>query len=168
MKCILFTGTWRLVNKEVENDVRACVQEVLSHGDGIVTGFATGVDYFAAEESMKLFPDGSRLKTILPATLDQYIYDYHKNWCTAPITKYDIEKVNTLLQSIKAINPGVIAEMYHDDEMILQEDYDDRNTEMLKIAHGVCAFQVNDSVGTQDAINKASKSGIPIIIHKKY
>ncbi len=38
MKWILFTGTWRLTNSEVEHDVRAAAREVLSRGDGIVTG----------------------------------------------------------------------------------------------------------------------------------
>ena len=38
MKWILFTGTWRLVNEEVERDVRQATREVLARGDGIITG----------------------------------------------------------------------------------------------------------------------------------
>ena len=38
MKWIIFTGTWRLTNKEVEEDVRNAVRECISHGYGIVTG----------------------------------------------------------------------------------------------------------------------------------
>ncbi len=38
MKWVIFTGTWRLTNKQVEEDVRHAVREVLSRGDGIVTG----------------------------------------------------------------------------------------------------------------------------------
>lgn len=38
MKWILFTGTWRLTNSEVEDDVRSSVRDVLASGDGIVTG----------------------------------------------------------------------------------------------------------------------------------
>ena len=38
MKWIIFTGTWRLTNDEVESDVRAAVREVLLAGNGIVTG----------------------------------------------------------------------------------------------------------------------------------
>lgn len=38
MKWILFTGTWRLTNKEVEHDVRKAVQEVIARGDGVLTG----------------------------------------------------------------------------------------------------------------------------------
>jgi hypothetical protein len=38
MKWILFTGTWRLTDAEVEHDVRASAHEVIERGDGIVTG----------------------------------------------------------------------------------------------------------------------------------
>ena len=38
MKWILFTGTWRLTNQEVEHDVRKATREVFLHGDGLVTG----------------------------------------------------------------------------------------------------------------------------------
>lgn len=38
MKWILFTGTWRLTNQEVESDVREAAREVLARGDAIVTG----------------------------------------------------------------------------------------------------------------------------------
>lgn len=38
MKWILFTGTWKLTNQQVEDDVRAAAREVLIRGDAIVTG----------------------------------------------------------------------------------------------------------------------------------
>ena len=38
MKWVLFTGTWRLTNAEVEQDVRTAVREVLARGDGVLTG----------------------------------------------------------------------------------------------------------------------------------
>jgi preprotein translocase subunit YajC len=42
MKWILFTGTWRLTNKEIERDVRQAVLDVINRGDGIVTGGGYG------------------------------------------------------------------------------------------------------------------------------
>src|ERR1035437_8450130 len=104
MKWILFTGTWRLTNKDVEHDVRVAVREVLSRGDRIVTGGATGVDYFAMDEAMKLYPDASRLKVIIPAMFKGYIYDYYTNWCKEPITKETINDLETLLLKIKTAN----------------------------------------------------------------
>ena len=38
MKWILFTGTWRLKNSEVENDVRLATRQVFENGDGLLTG----------------------------------------------------------------------------------------------------------------------------------
>jgi len=38
MKWVIFTGTWRLTNKEVEEDVRSAVRDCISNGYGIVTG----------------------------------------------------------------------------------------------------------------------------------
>lgn len=101
MKWILFTGTWRLVDEQVEKDVREYAQEVLARGDGIVTGGATGVDYFAMDEAMKTFPDASRLRVIIPAYLKDYVYDYHTNWCQTPVTTEAINSLGNILISIK-------------------------------------------------------------------
>lgn len=38
MKWILFTGTWRLTNSDVERDVRKVAREVIARGDGVLTG----------------------------------------------------------------------------------------------------------------------------------
>jgi hypothetical protein len=43
-----------------------------------------------------------------------------------------------------------------------------RNQEEVNRADAVYAFQVNDSLGTQDTIDKAVTKGIPILLHKKY
>lgn len=166
MKWILFTGTWRLTNKEVENDVRQAVRDVLGRGDGIVTGGATGVDYFAMDEAMKLYPDASHLKVIIPAVFKSYVYDYHTNWCTEPITTESINNLEVVLRKIKDANPEALVEMPND--IITQDHYNLRHDEEVKISDEVYAFQVNESTGTQDTINKASASGLPITLHKKY
>ncbi|MBP6948740.1 MAG: hypothetical protein KBC41_01395 [Candidatus Pacebacteria bacterium] len=166
MKWILFTGTWKLTNQEVENDVREATREVLSRGDGIVTGGATGVDYFAMDEAMRLYPDASRLKVIIPAMFKSYVYDYHTNWTIAPITTENVNNLEKLLQKIKDANPESLSEMPND--IITQDHYNDRHDEEVKISDEVYAFQVNNSTGTQDTIDKASKSGLPIVLHKKY
>jgi hypothetical protein len=166
MKWILFTGTWKLTNKEVENDVRTAVREVISRGDGIVTGGATGVDYFAMDEAMKLHPDASRLKVIIPATFASYVYDYHTNWTMPPVTTEIVHDLERLLQKIKDANPQSLIEMPND--VITQDHYNDRHDEEVEISDEVYAFQVNNSTGTQDTIDKAARSGLPITVHKKY
>ncbi len=166
MKWILFTGTWRLTNQYVENDVRAAAREVLARGDGIVTGGATGVDYFAMDEAMKMFPDASHLRVIIPAVFKSYIHDYNTNWCMDPVTKDTILELERLLQKIKNADPLALIEM--DNDIITQDHYDLRHDEEVKISDEVYAFQVNGSTGTQDTIDKAMRSGLPITLHKKY
>src|SRR5262249_27268627 len=127
MTWTLFTGTWRLTNKEVERGVRKAAREVLSRGDGIVTGGATGVDYFAMDEASKLDPSFGRLRVIIPAYLDDYIEDYRANWLHAPITGDDIDSLAALLRSIRSKNPDALVEMPY--RKITQEHYNLRHDE---------------------------------------
>lgn len=166
MKWVLFTGTWRLTSEEVEHDVRKAVRDVLARGDGVLTGGATGVDYFAMDESLKHNPTASHLRVIIPARLENYIDDYFTNWFHHPITQKDIENLAELLRKIKGISPTSIMEMPY--TIITQEHYNLHNTEEVRYADEVHAFQVNDSTGTQDTIDKAIKADLPIAFHKKY
>jgi hypothetical protein len=166
MKWILFTGTWRLTNAEVEKDVREAVREVVARGDGVLTGGATGVDFFAKDEALKQNPDATRIKIIIPAFLEDYIHDVHTNWCTPPITKEYVDRLAELLRKIKEIRPESIIEMPN--KIITQHHYDLRNIEEVKVADGVFAFQVNKSSGTQQTIDEANLVGVPILLHKEY
>jgi hypothetical protein len=166
MKWILFTGTWRLTNQEVEKDVRSVAREVIKGGDGIVTGGTTGVDYFAMDEAMKIDPAASHLRVVIPANLKSYCFDYHTNWCTAPVTADSINDLEVLLRKIQAANPDALIEMPYD--IITQEHYNLRHNEEVAISDEVYAFQVNNSTGTQDTIDKAGNAGLPVTLHKKY
>lgn len=166
MRWILFTGTWRLTNKEVEEDVRAAAREVLARGDSIVTGGATGVDYFAMDEAMQIDSSASRLVVIIPATLEDYIHDYRTNWCQAPITKETIDNLAKLLFNIQKARANALVELPN--TVITQDHYNLRHDEEVMRSSAVYAFQVNDSTGTQDTIDKAKKAGLPIEVHKKY
>ncbi len=167
MKWIIFTGTWRLTNSEVESDVRNSVRKVLADGDAIITGGATGVDYFCMDECFKLGAL-NKLRIFIPSTLKHFIEDYHKNWCTDPITKEDIQILEDLLIKIKNNNPTSLLEMRGKTGDITQDMYDERHNEEVLYADEVHAFQVNNSTGTQDTIDKASRVGVSTTLHKKY
>jgi len=168
MKWIIFTGTWRLTNKEVENDVRSAARKIFEAGDGLVTGGATGVDYFAMDEFVKLNPDCNRIRIFIPARLKHYIRDYRKNWKHAPIKNVDIDNLAYLLNIIKKRNPSAVFEVRKDKGDILQYDYDLRHNEEVTFSDEVYAFRVNDSAGTSDTIKKAESAGLPIKLYKKY
>lgn len=95
-----------------------------------------------------------------------YVYDYHTNWCVPPITSETINNLEELLQRIKEADPLALIEMPND--IITQDHYNDRHNEEVAISDEVYAFQVNNSTGTQDTIDKAVKAGLPLALHKKY
>lgn len=168
MKWVLFTGTWKQVNQEVEKDVRQAVRDVVSAGNGVVTGGATGVDFFVMDEYLKLDPDCRKLRIFIPARLSHFIYDYHKNWCHDPITHQLIDDLEVILKKIKETNPASVFEVRKESGDIAQYEYDIRHDEEVTFSDEVYAFQVNDSRGTQDTIDKAKAAGLPILVHKKY
>lgn len=166
MKWILFTGTWRLTNSEVEADVRTAAREVLERGDGIVTGGATGVDYFVIDELKKIDPQFIKLKVFLPTSLEAYIEDYRNNWLHTPITIQDIDKLEVLLKEVRSTNPEALFELPYTN--ITQVEYNLRHLDEVKNSDEVYAFQVNGSTGTQGTIEKAVAAGLPVALHKTY
>lgn len=166
MKWIVFTGTWRLTNEQVENDVRESVQAVLAGGDGIITGGALGVDLFTMEESLLHDPSCKQLKVIIPAKLETYISHFHKAYKDGRILEEAFHRLENVLRLIHHTNHEALIELDH--EVIDQEAYFHRDSEEIKLASAVHAFQVNESIGTQDTIDKAVKAGIPVVLHKKY
>lgn len=167
MKWILFTGTWKLTNAEVEKDVREATREVIARGDGIVTGGATGVDYFCVDECLKQ-GYARALRVIIPSNLEHYISDYRINWCQSPITEEIINNLESALQAFQKENPSGLLEMTHPGGDILQSHYDGRHDIEVLFSDEVYAFQVNSSTGTQDTIDKAERAGLMLTLHKKY
>lgn len=168
MKWILFTGTWRLTNNQIEHDVRKSAREIFENGDGLVTGGATGVDYFAMDEFIKLNPDCTRVRIFIPARLEHYISDYRKNWKHAPISDAEIDNLESVLKIIKERNPSALFEVRKEHGDILQVEYDLRHDEEVAFSDEVYAFQVNNSTGTSDTINKARLARLPVVVHNTY
>ena len=108
------------------------------------------------------------LRVFIPSDIDRYINDYHKNWCHDPITKEDIFDLENVLREITKRNPSAMFEMKHSGGDITQDNYDLRHNEEVTFSDEVYAFQVNNSTGTQDTIDKSIKSGLPVTLHKKY
>lgn len=168
MKWILVTGTWRLTNKEVENDVRSAARKIFEEGNGLVTGGATGVDCFAMDEFIKLDPECARIRVFIPACLGHYISDYRKNWKRAPIAEGDIDNLDRVLNLIKERNPSAVVEASKESGDVLQSDYDLRHSLEVDASDEVYAFRVNSSTGTADTVMKAEAAGLPISLYKKY
>jgi len=159
-KWVGISGSWRVTNPQIENDVRTEVRKIISDGNGIVTGGALNVDYQATDEvliSGKLH----QLKIFLPVSLDLFIAHYQKRASEEDITQKQADDVIKQLKTIKKLNPNSLIENLA--ETIVDKDsYYRRNSEVVNASDELLAFQVNQSHGTQDTIDKAKAKGIPV------
>ena len=63
-------GSWRHTNFDIENQVREEVRSLLTIGNGIVSGGALGVDFFATDEALLADVNASQLKIIIPSYIN--------------------------------------------------------------------------------------------------
>lgn len=165
MKWIAISGSWRKTNDQVKKDVVGTVRKIISTGDGIVCGGALGVDYIATNESIKLDSSCQKIRIFLPVKLDVFTKHYLKRSNQGVITHQQAKDLVSQLNHLKEINPKSIIE--NKDNLVVNKDtYYSRNSEIVAVADKLIAFQVNDSQGTQDTINKAKQKGIPVKVFK--
>jgi hypothetical protein len=154
------SGSWRLTSAEVERDVRQSVRAIIDCRSGIVSGGALNVDYFATDEALKLCPSGHQIKIIIPTSLDVYAEHFRRR---AKENVISIEQVEDLIAQLEKIkNIGSLQEMSFD--ACNEITYYARNTAVINASTALLAFQVNNSVGVQDTINKARHRGMKIIL----
>lgn len=163
MKWIGVSGSWRVSNEELCRDVQASVAHVVQQGDGIVSGGALGVDQVATEEALRHNPAADRIKIIIPSTLEIFAAHYRKRANEGVITAEQAESLVGLLTAIKT--KGALTEMDYTE--LNPTSYYARNTAVLEASDELLVFQVNNSAGTQDTIDKAHERGMPITL-KQY
>ncbi|MFA7717531.1 MAG: hypothetical protein WC875_02355 [Candidatus Absconditabacterales bacterium] len=166
MKRYGISGSWRKTDEIVASDVKETVSNIIKSGDGIVTGGALGVDYIATEIVLTLGDPKTQLKIYLPISLDKFCSHYHKRAEEGVITKEQAEIITSQLKKVFEIAPNSIRDTTPYTKANV-ESYYARNSTIIEECDELCAFQVNDSQGTQDAIDKANELGKPAIV-KKY
>jgi hypothetical protein len=164
MKWIGISGSWRKTSQKVEEDVRRVVKGLMIQGDGVVTGGALNVDYFATDESLKIDPKAEHIKVFLPITLELYAAHYRKRAEEEEITHQQAAELITQLETLKQVNPDALIENSQQKE-VTKETYYLRNQEVIHASDELIAFQVNSSEGVQDTVEKAEEKGIPIQVY---
>lgn len=159
-------GSWKKTNEQVEADVRESIRRIYENGDGIVSGGALSVDFFAADEALHLDPGAERMKIILPATLERYAAHYRKRAAEGVITSEQAEALVAQLEEIKRRNPAALVE-HPTNTVIDPTTYFERNTAVVHASDAILGFQVNESEGSGDTIQKALAQGKPAFV-KKY
>jgi uncharacterized phage-like protein YoqJ len=165
MKWIAISGSWRANTKEIEGDVREAVREIVTRGDGIVTGGALGVDLFATDEVLLLDSKAEHIQVFLPATLEIYATHYQQRADEGIITRAQAEELIAQLTRLKKTNRKALIE-HSSNTVVDTAAYYERNTEVINHSDELLAFQVNDSKGTQDAIDKMLALGKPVKVRK--
>lgn len=169
MKWHAITGSWRTTNEKVEKDVERTVKKIIFFEDGIVTGGALGVDYFATQTVLDNLDEesvGKQLKIYLPLKMEDYCRHYYGRAEEGVITKRHAEILEDQLNEIHEINPGIIFDESPYTK-VDKESYYARIVKIIEASDDVYAFHVNESEGVQYGIDLARKSGKPIHI-KKY
>jgi len=161
MKWIGISGSWRATNKQVEQDVRLNVKKIIKRGDGILTGGALNVDSFALDEALKHDSKAEKIKVFIPTILILYAAHYRKRAKEGIISSKQAENLISQLSKLKEVNPKALIEN-RENTKLNKKTYYQRDSEVIKNSDELFAFQVNDSAGTQDTINKAEQNGIPV------
>lgn len=161
MQWVAISGSWRKFDEKVEKDVRETVREIILRGDGIVSGGALGVDYFATDEAMEINLEADKIKIFLPVTLEIYAKHYRKRADEGVITHSQLDELIAQLSKLKKMNPNALIEN-HANIVVDTAAYYERNNQVIEAADALEAFQVNGSLGTQDAIDKALARGMSV------
>lgn len=168
MKWIGISGSWRKTNKEIEEKLRNTVRDIMTGGNGIVSGGALGVDYLATEEAMKYDLTAERIKIFLPTTLKKYSEHYRKHAQLGDITGEQAENLINQLTTLKNLNGKAVVE--NPDENFTEENkkerYYARNQDTVDASDELVAFRVRTDVsqglGTHDTVEKARQKGMPV------
>jgi hypothetical protein len=163
MKWIGISGSWRITSAQVENDVRDVVREIIRRGDGIVSGGALNVDYFATDEALRSHSNAERIRIFLPVTLERYAAHFYNRAREGVITRIQAESLIDQLNRLKEMNGHALIENQKNTECN-PATYYERNTEVVNASDELYAFIVNGSEGAQDAVNKARLLDKPVYV----
>ena len=166
MKWYAISGSWRIINNKVKKDLEEIVKGIILKGNGIITGGALGVDYIATQVVLDYGNVKKQLKIYLPIKLEDFCMHYFKRADEGIITKEQAEIITKQLKEVKRISPKSIFDDTNYNKANI-ESYYARNTSIIENCDELYAFQVNESKGTQDAIDKAKKLGKKATL-KKY
>jgi len=168
MKWIGISGSWRKMNKEIEEKIRSIVGEIITRGDGIVSGGALNVDYVALDEALKYDVKAERIKVFIPTTLEVYSEHYRKHARLGTITHKQAGDLIDQLTKLKQVNPKALIENSDTNftEKTKKQMYYERNSKVVEACDELAAFRVkteaSESMGTADTIKKAQAKNIPV------
>lgn len=166
-KHIGISGSGVGITDDIERNIREKVHEIVSRGDVIVTGGVLGTDFIATDEALKIDPTGGSVIVWLPAPLYVYL-DHFRNREDVINIEEKAQRLTNQLEGLFTVNPDAIKV---EGNITLPENIDGdayraRNLRIIGNIDKLCAFQVNESKGTQYAIDQARDRNIPVTVNK--
>ena len=165
MKWYAISGS-RTINDKVKKDVENTVTKIITSGNGIITGGALGVDYITIQEVLRKGNVKKQIRIYLPITIRNFCKHYHNRAKEGAISEEQAKLITEQLQKVNKISKESIIDKTKY-KLANEESYYARNTSIVEKCDIFCAFQVNNSKGTQDAIDKAKSLSKKVIV-KRY
>ena len=167
------TGSWRFKNRHLRNhlrnDVKRIVRRILERGDGIVTGGALGIDYYATDIVLEEGNPKNQLKIYLPTKIGDFLAHYGDCFDRLPkdriISREQVDEITNQLFEIYKRFPEAIYDRTRFSKSY-EKSYYERNQKVVDAIDKLYAFHVDESKGVQDTIDKAMIKGIPIYVYR--
>ena len=154
MEYVGITGSWPYNLAELQTRVEDYVRRVIVQGNAIVTGGALGVDFWATEIALR-YGSPKQLLVILPTSFEVYTAYMQRRATEGVIMQAQFEMLRNQLQNVQ--RQGSLKKLSATE--VTKATYYARNSAVVQGSDRVVAFQVNQSAGTQDTIDKAEGWG---------
>ena len=165
MKWYGISGSWRYESPELKKDIGKIVMEILTSGNGIITGGALGVDYIATQTVLDNGDVRRQLRLYLPVSLENYCAHFYKRAEEEVIVKGQADMLATQLRTVHEKCPKCISDDWGFLE-VTNVSYYARTVKVAEDCDELYAFHVNKTKGTQDAIDETRKLGKPVHVEK--
>ena len=123
-----------------------------------MSGGALGVDFQASALALAHHPDARALWVVIPTPLPLHGQHYRARARQGVIRAQQAESLIAQLERLAEL--GRLEEMAF--STVNKQPYYARNSRVLQLASALLAFQVNQSAGTGDTIEKARARGLPV------
>lgn len=153
-----------MIGTKIKRDVERITEKIIKAGWKVIVGGALGVDYFATkkiydmkklDQLLVMFPSrkGVYLERLTEAHFDKDI-----------ISRQQLDENNGLLSKISNEYPGSIYEPRF--ESCDEKQYYIRNSREAYLGDYLCAFHVDNTEGTNDAIKKFIEQNKFVYVHR--
>lgn len=166
------TGSWRTINQKVVDDITNIVRYITSHGMGILTGGALGVDYITTEIVLKEGDPNTQLRITVPINKYDYVQHFMNSASSSVINSsqrnaiakqmiYVIDKYPEIIFDKTSFNQKEFLDTENDEYR--KDCYSFRNNLIAYACDGLVPFWVNQSKGVKDTIKSVTFMQKPIL-----